>query len=75
VKFKAGKWQMGFNSAFKGLRMSGAVPTLPLYAFRTYAGDNFTSLVTRQLVKKYPAFCGDWKFVTVLTTALDWSLS
>ena len=23
------KWQMGFNSAFKGLRISGSLPPLP----------------------------------------------
>ena len=27
----ASKWQMGFNSAFKGLRMSGVTPPLPQY--------------------------------------------
>ena len=30
----ASKWQMGFNSAFKGLRMSGAVPLLPYMTSR-----------------------------------------
>ena len=54
--------------------MIGAIPTLPLYAFRTCAGDNVTCLVTRQLVNKYLAFRGDWKFVIVLT-APDWYLS
>jgi hypothetical protein len=27
------KWQMGFNSAFKGLRISGAILPLPLTHF------------------------------------------
>jgi hypothetical protein len=44
----AGKWQMGFNSAFKGLRMGGAQTLFPLHAFvmRTGTTSNFERTYT-----------------------------
>jgi hypothetical protein len=34
---------VGFNSVFKGLRKSGAIPPLPIYALMAWTGKTTTS--------------------------------
>jgi hypothetical protein len=49
------KWQMGFNSAFKGLRMGGVVPPLNPRAFVALTETSSTFIFTFTFAT--PAYC------------------
>jgi hypothetical protein len=49
-------------------------PTL-LFPLTPWSRVLIEKLAGRQLVKKFPAFCGTWRFITALTRARHLSLS
>jgi hypothetical protein len=68
------KWQMGFNSAFKGL-ISDQWPILFNYLLTPWSRVLLEKLTGLQLLKKFPVFYGNRRFITALTSARHLSLS
>ena len=81
----ARKWQMGYNSAFKGLivevyklillNVLRGVMFLLTYLLTPWCRVLLEKLTDLQLVKKFPAFYGTRRFITALTSFRHMSLS
>ena len=71
----ASRWQMGFNSAFKGLRYKIIWKRVVYYFLTPWCRVLLEKLTGLQLVKKFPAFHGTRRFITAHTSARHLSLS